>query len=148
MSLKRQFVVQDHGKEFVLYAGLLDEAHAQGLRRIETRLLQIPTADNGELAVVSAVVETEKGTFAGLGDASPANVKPHLRAHLIRLAETRAKARALRDAINVSMAAYEELGEEPSDHTEGRGARVEGRGAGPGPRLSTFDPAQGRRTTR
>ena len=51
--------------------------------------------------------------FTGIGDASPANVSPRLVPSLIRFAETRAKARALRDATNVGMVALEEL-----DHEE------------------------------
>ncbi len=109
--VKREFIVERQGKSFVLYAGLLDLAHSQGLRAIRTRLLQIPTEDNGQTAIVSAEVETDRGTFSGIGDASPANVARAMLTCTIRLAETRAKARALRDAVNVGVAALEELGE-------------------------------------
>jgi len=109
--LKSEFLIEREGKQFVLYAGLLDLAHSQGLRAIRTHLLQIPNEANGQTAIVSAEVETERGTFAGLGDASPANVAPHLLTATIRVAETRAKARALRDAVNVSVVALEELGD-------------------------------------
>jgi hypothetical protein len=47
--------------------------------------------------------------FSGLGDASPENVGRTIAPHLIRMAETRAKARALRDAVNVGATAMEEL---------------------------------------
>jgi hypothetical protein len=95
-----------------LYAGLLEEAHARGLRSIETELLQVPGVENGEVAIARAVVRTEEGKFSGIGDASPGNVSRAIVPHLIRMAETRAKARALRDAINVGVAALEELGDE------------------------------------
>ena len=58
-----------NGKEYILFAGLLDEAHRQGLTSVKTCLLQVPTKDQ-PLAVVSAEVTTSKGTFNGLGDAS------------------------------------------------------------------------------
>lgn len=103
-------MIERQGKRFVLYAGLLEEAHARGLRSIETELLQVPAAENGEVAIVKAVVRTEEGKFSGIGDASPANVNRAIAPHLIRMAETRAKARALRDAINVGVTAFEELG--------------------------------------
>lgn len=103
-------MIERQGKRFVLYAGLLEEAHSRGLRSIETELLQVPGVENGELAVVKAVVRTEEGKFSGIGDASPENVGRAIAPHLIRMAETRAKARALRDAINVGVTALEELG--------------------------------------
>lgn len=117
--MKKEFVVNRQGKDFVLYAGLLDQAHREGLKRITTRVVQAPTDDNGQLAIVHAEVETEKGIFSGIGDASPQNVGRMIVPHLLRMAETRAKARALRDAINVGTTALEELAdiEEEMHHT-------------------------------
>jgi hypothetical protein len=113
--MKREFVIDRQGKEYVLYAGLLDVAHAQGLSSIKTQLLQAPSAQNGNVAICSAEVTTEKGTFTGLGDADPTNVNRMMANALIRMAETRAKARALRDAVNVAMAALEELTEDSAE---------------------------------
>ena len=48
-------------------------------------------------------------TFEGIGDASPENVPPHILPHLNRMAETRAKARALRDAVKIGVVSFEEL---------------------------------------
>ncbi|MBA2441046.1 MAG: hypothetical protein H0V53_01375 [Rubrobacter sp.] len=110
--MREEFFIERQGKRFVLYAGLLEEAHSRGLRGIETELLQAPTAENGEVAIARAVVRTEDGRFSGIGDANPQNVGRAIAPHVIRMAETRAKARALRDAINVGATALEELGEE------------------------------------
>jgi predicted component of type VI protein secretion system len=74
-------------------------------------LVQAPCGANDHTAIVHIVVETEASTFEGLGDANPTNVARAIAPHLIRLAETRAKARSLRDALN-SGAALEELGPE------------------------------------
>lgn len=107
--MKKEFVVERNGRNFVLYAGLLDLAHEHGLRSITTTLVQIPSDLNGHMAIVHATVETAQGTFTGLGDAAPDSVSRMMQPHLIRLAETRAKARALRDAVNVGVTALEEL---------------------------------------
>jgi len=109
--VKREFIVERQGRSFVLYAGLLDLAHSQGLRAIRTKLLQVPSDENGQMAIATAEVETDRGTFSGLGDAGPTNVTRAMLNCTIRLAETRAKARALRDAVNVGVVAFEELGE-------------------------------------
>jgi hypothetical protein len=124
--VKKEYIITRQGKDFVLYEGLLDEAHQQGLKRISTTLVQIPHEDNGNIAVVQAEVETGKGVFAGIGDASPANVNRMIVPHLIRMAETRAKARALRDAVNIGVTAVEELGDfdDNGDEPSGRPAAV------------------------
>jgi hypothetical protein len=98
-------------KQVVKYEGLLARAHEDGLRSIHTELVQIPSKANGDAAVVRAVVVTGRGTFQGIGDATPGNVHPRVAGHLLRVAETRAKARALRDAVNIGIVAIEELDE-------------------------------------
>ncbi len=96
-------------KQVALYKGLLAKAHEDGLSRITTRLTQVPTDENARTAIATAEVVTSKGTFEAIGDASPENVPPHILPHLIRMAETRAKARALRDAVNIGVVSFEEL---------------------------------------
>lgn len=138
-------MITRQGKQYVLFAGLLDEAHSRGLRGIDTELVQVPTAENGNVAVVKAVVEMEategsEGSriFSGIGDASPDNVGRNIVPHIIRMAETRAKARALRDAVNVGATALEELsdGDEseapPAGYPPPRGLQSAGRGQSAG----------------
>lgn len=105
-------IVNLSGRDFCLYAGVLAEAHERGLQSIETTIVQVPTDDNGKIAIVKARVTLKDGTvFEELGDASPENVNQKARLHLalLRMAATRAKGRALRDAINVSVTMAEEL---------------------------------------
>lgn len=118
--MKREFLIERQGKTFVLFAGLLDAAHSQGLAGIDTNLVQVPNAGNDNLAIVQATVTLageggELRTFSGIGEAAPNNVAPPMRTALIRMAETRAKARALRDAINVGVTAFEELAPDEED---------------------------------
>ena len=110
--MRDEFMITRQGKQYVLFAGLLDEAHSLGLRGIDTDLIQVPDDSNGNVAIVKATAEMEDDRrFSGIGDASPDNVGRNIAPHIIRMAETRAKARALRDAVNVGATALEELSE-------------------------------------
>ncbi|HLH79611.1 MAG TPA: hypothetical protein VKV29_04940 [Chthonomonas sp.] len=109
-GVKREFFVERQGKQFVSYAGLLDLAHRTGLQSITTELVQVPSDANGYEAIVKAVVTMSDGrSFTGYGDASPSNVNGVVKHCLLRMAETRAKARALRDAVNIGVASLEEV---------------------------------------
>ena len=103
--------IDQQGKPFVLYRGLLALAHERGLEGITVTVVQLPTELNGMTAVCAATVQMQSGLFSDVGDASPSNVNRMIAAHLLRMASTRAKARALRDAVNVGVTAFEELGE-------------------------------------
>jgi hypothetical protein len=110
-KLDKQFITQFQGKDFVLYAGLLDLAHQKGIRRIDVDVEQFPTNDNGNVAVCRASVESIGGEkFIEWGDANPKNVNSKIVPHILRMAATRAKARALRDFTNIGMTCMEELG--------------------------------------
>ena len=88
------------------------------------------------------MVEIEIGRFEGIGDADPGNVEGFLAPHLIRVAETRAKARALRDAVNCGVVSFEELdglSERRDSFDPGSGA-PNGRSHRPEPRRSSYPP--------
>lgn len=116
----RQHVITQLGKEYITYGGLVDLLHqvSEGYFAIDTALVQAPTQDNGQVAICTAQVlvydpenpDVVRRRTTGIGDASPANVNRMMATHLIRMAETRAKARALRDCVNVGMVSFEELG--------------------------------------
>jgi hypothetical protein len=107
-------------REVVTYAGLLNRAHQEGLKSIATTLVQAPSEANEMTAISMAEVVTEKGVFRDYGDANPTNVDPMILPHLIRMSVTRAKARALRDAINVGVVSLEELCQETTNGACGK----------------------------
>ena len=86
----------------VPFKTLLDKAHKQyGLAGVETEILQFPCAENGNMAIFRATVKNSDGaTFSGHGDADPKNTTSTIAPHLLRMAETRAIARALRWLTN------------------------------------------------
>jgi hypothetical protein len=97
-----------HGKEFIQYAGLLALAHEQGLQELAAEFISVTP----ELALAAAHAFLRDGRrFWDAGDATPTNVHQQVRAHFPRVALTRAKARCLRDALNIGLVAVEELEE-------------------------------------
>ncbi len=102
--LDDRFIKNIEGKDFVLYAGLLDLAHQKGLSRVKVEILQFPTPENGHMAIVRALAESRLGdAYMDIGDANPTNCNAKVAKHLLRMASTRAKARALRDFTNIGM---------------------------------------------
>ena len=111
-KLDERFISSIQGRDFVIYAGVLDLAHQRGLRSVVVDAVQYPTAENGMEAICKATVESECGeTFVEWGDANPKNVNTMVVRHILRIAATRAKARALRDFTNIGMTCLEELGD-------------------------------------
>jgi hypothetical protein len=104
-----EHVVMIQGKPFVKYAGLLKMAHAQGLERLSAHWLH----NDPDLSLAQATATFTGGrVFTEGGDASPENTNRKVALHFRRVALTRAKARALRDALGVDLVAVEELAEE------------------------------------
>ena len=109
-QLDSKYITTIDGKEFVLYAGLLELAHRKGISKLEVTLLKVPSTENGMEAICRAVAVGENGEFfADIGDANPNNTDSEVSVHLLRIASTRAKARVLRDFNNIGMTSVEEL---------------------------------------
>jgi hypothetical protein len=123
-KLDERFIKTIDGRDFVLYAGLLDLAHQKGLLKIEVEPLQYPTKENGYFAICKATALSKFGAiFSDIGDANPTNCDAKVAKHLLRMASTRAKARALRDMDDIGMTCLEELGD--LDEAIGAGTQSE-----------------------
>lgn len=108
-DIAAHFIVELHGKQFVTYAGLLALAHQRGLLSLSASFISVTS----ELAIAQATATFRDGrTFTEAADATPGNVGAKVKLHFARMALTRAKARCLRDALNISMCSLEELDSE------------------------------------
>ena len=106
------------------FEDLLSAAHTQGLVNISTEPIEIDMEK--QYAVVKATVtmkvkeevmksglKTEEfvfKTYGAIGDADQGNCSENIKPHFVRMAETRAIARALRWATNNAKVAKEEIG--------------------------------------
>ena len=114
--MRDEYIIKRQGKDYVLFAGLVAEAHDQ----FDKLALKTELIEGGEKPIVKATFEgalldndgkiTFHITSTGYGTAGretdrkgPAVDAP------IEMAETRAKARALRFAVNIGETAFEEL---------------------------------------
>jgi len=91
--------------QFIKYAGLLWVAHQEGLQRLEVEWLQ--NEEKLSLAKATAVFADGR-IFTERGDSTPDNVGPRAKTHWRRVSLTRAKARALRDALGIEYVSQEE----------------------------------------
>lgn len=109
-DFRDEFVKSLQGKDFILYGGLVTLAHARGFKGMRTELLQAPNKSNDNMCIVRAIVTDENGIeWHGIGDADDTNTNKNIAKHKIRMAETRAKGRALRDALGIDIVMDAEL---------------------------------------
>ncbi len=106
------WIIQRHDTEFISYKGLIWLAHRRGL----ISLIATPVFEHHEKGFYVFRAEAKaisaggrELTFAAEGDASPKNVNSKITPHVRRMAETRAKARVLRDLLGIGMCSVEEL---------------------------------------
>ena len=99
---------------FILYTGLIILAHEKGLQRIETEMV-LCDWDAGRFVFKATVVGKDGETFVEYGDATTKNVGKNIVPHAMRMASTRAKARALRDFTGLGLCTKEELEADESE---------------------------------
>ena len=105
-SIPLQFLATIQGKQFVLFSGLLAMATQQGLLSLTEEFTHV--TDTYVLAQARAEFHDGR-VFRGAADSTPDNVGKQVKPHWRRMALTRAKARCLRDALNINLVAVEEL---------------------------------------
>lgn len=120
-DFKDKYTINIKGKDYVTVNGLLALAHEKGIKSLKTKIVQFPNKDNDMTAIVEATVEgyswcpienkvivTE---FTAIGDANSRSVaNQQIAPHYVRMGETRAVGRVLRNYTNIGMLAIEEMG--------------------------------------
>jgi hypothetical protein len=135
MALRADELVNLKGKFHPLYRGILREAHDNGLIELSVKLIEAPTAENGQTAICEATAvfpgrEGRERIFTEIGDCNERNCTPMIAAHRIRMAATRAKGRALRDALGIGEALVEEMGPDHDRELLGNGEADRARSGG------------------
>ena len=101
-------IMQLGKSDYVMVKGLLLLAHENGIESITSELIHFDTADR--FAIVQVTAAGTRGTFTGIGDASPDSLKNRAMVPaFIRMAETRAVGRALRLYLGIGDCTAEEL---------------------------------------
>ena len=118
---------KEKGQEFPYLRGLkkLAHGHRGGVKAIRSRVVKVPSVGLGGMAgkeekpdciaAVTISYEFNDGSvFEGSADASYKAHKAPYNLHLVALAESKAEARAIRRAFNISAVAKEEMGTVPN----------------------------------
>lgn len=117
----QKYVKELQGKKFITHAGLLAIAHDTGLVSIKTELIQADMEKKFAIVRADVMMRVKEGKdseifqakeFTGLGDSTQTNTGKMVAEHFVRMAETRAVARALRLATNVGLTSVEEISDE------------------------------------
>ena len=106
-TLPEDMVQKVHDKIHIKFIGLLAMAHQRGLTELSAEFISVTP----ELALAKAHAFFADGRrFYEAADATERNIlAPAVKQHFPRMALTRAKARCLRDALNIADASAEEM---------------------------------------
>jgi hypothetical protein len=110
-EFREKYIAVIEGQDFIRYPGLIVLAKKTGkLKELKVELLQFPSPENGNLAIVKATaIDSEGNRFEALGDADDKNCNRKVAPAKIRMADTRSKGRALRDLLGIGMIMLEEI---------------------------------------
>jgi hypothetical protein len=123
-GLDRVKVANIQGNNHPTYDGVVARAHRDANDRgfvwvgTEVELKQAPHVSNNMQAIVWAkckfvsLLEPGDFSFEGIADADPDNCNARTKSALVRMAATRAKSVALRDALNIDEALADEISEQ------------------------------------
>lgn len=119
-EFKSKYIIRIKDKEYILSDGLKSLAHEKGIKQLTTHILQMPNKENHETCIVEAKLigydfnpmskEVQQVEYIAIGDANIGNCNKQVASSFIRVAETRAVCRVLKNYTNIGLVAFEELG--------------------------------------
>ena len=124
-EFEKRFIMgnfQNSGKDYILYNGLVILAKAKGIKSLTNKIIQTPTPANDNTTIVESTLtgwdldpdgKKVEVVYTGIGDANLSNCNKLVGKHAIRMAETRAKGRAMRDYVGIDAVMFEEIGDNP-----------------------------------
>lgn len=119
-ELRKGEFIEKESKKLPRLCGLQRLAHENrgGVARVSSKIEHTPARDNPIAAVTVNYVFHDGTEFSGSADATTtAHEKPYS-LHLVAVAESKAEARALRRAFNISAVSAEEIGSAPIAGTD------------------------------
>lgn len=114
-ELRKGEYLEKEGDKLPRLKGLQRLAHNNrgGVRAVYSDIRCTPARDNPIAAVTVRYLFTDGTSFAGSADATTKAHDAPYNLHLVAVAESKAEARALRRAFNISAVAAEEVGSAP-----------------------------------
>jgi hypothetical protein len=111
LSVQNGDLIMLDGRWYVTHSGLLRIAQRSQCKGITTELTNfVSNPEEGRWVFKATVLKSGNETFVSYGDADPSNVSPFLHGAEMRVAETRAVNRALRNAYGIGICSLEEIG--------------------------------------
>lgn len=108
-ELNKDEILKKNGKEFVFLRGLERLAKERGIVGAYSRIVATPSPECPCAVVTFQYVFADGATYEGSADATIKNCDQGFRLYLTAMAESRAKARALRNAFGIAACSVEEI---------------------------------------
>ncbi len=118
-KFKARFQEPIQGQNTIKADGLIVLAHYMGMWKMDTEIIQYPSQENNNTCIAKCTVggydwdpsenKIIRVEYTDFADASPTNCAGPVAKSFIRMASTRAQARALRRYTNIDMVCAEEL---------------------------------------
>jgi len=94
--------------EFVTLAGLWRLVTLKGIKATRSQVITSPSTNNTNATIIFGITFNDGSYFEAVGHANESNCSEEYAKFVVTMAESRAKARACRDALNIQICSDEE----------------------------------------